>query len=673
MAAPHDWFSHIWTEQTLMRLIGSSQQQVEIRTSERMPQSFMVPLSLLQHYCPKLRPSPTGQTFVLETSRPVLTLFFGWLYTGKVDSSDWHDLTELYFLGNAVESIALKRSTITQLQKACRNDQGNNTELFHYEHISVIEEMDDVGVNDDPSNYPKSSLFFMRLFQRSFREQKEPDDCLCCHDYCRYHDHESEAERLATCGASSLISNPSDPAPLGVPVNAPVNVPVRDPSDVVKPESVVRKARKSKGPVRTSLKKALASGIDDDSSYEARTTASRSGTPKGKATGDTWLTVQSRAPADYPAEYHGLLTSLPQVQSIRPSNWLEIGVEAEGVDQLPKPDRIIAAAMSWNAEDYAQTKCTFFNQYDAAITDRQNWLKTLRFGGSKSKEKAERLLAMWESLGWLKSPETITNNRLQHPNALEPASEPPGMTNSETTRPRISFGAKWSEEEKNAVAQIMKSINADESCARLSVKQRVRICNKRLESSYGYYRTDRAVEVQWYRTQEELAGATTAETNSQVISDDSFNSEDKDFVEDTGKRPGLWSSQEQEEMLEIMDALERTAAHKDTTINQRAEICRLRLKARFGTDRTPVAIAVRYRILRRSREANQDGDMESAVDDSAIDGTMPILLKTPLTTARDDRTGSAVLNTSESMSKTRWTEQEDKTMIELFKTNRGGS
>jgi len=188
-----------------------------------MPQSFMVPQSLLRHYCSQLQPdfALPGQPFVLETNRPVLTLFFGWLYTGKVDSSDWHNLTELYFLGHAAGSVALKRSTITQLQKACRNDQRNRTELFHYGHISVIEEMvgassplsryvedtyfnhwspeaDCDGVNDDPSDHPKSSLFFKRLFQRSFKEQKEAENCSCCHDHCKYHGHENEAERLAS-------------------------------------------------------------------------------------------------------------------------------------------------------------------------------------------------------------------------------------------------------------------------------------------------------------------------------------------------------------------------------------------------------------------------------------------------------------------------------------------
>lgn len=118
----------------------------------------MVPRSLLLHYCPRLQPSTLpGQPFVLESSRPVLTLLFSWLYTGKIDSSDWHTLTELYFLGNAAGSVALKRCAITKLQKACRNDQDSRTDLFHYEHISVIEEM--VGASSSLSRYVEDTYF----------------------------------------------------------------------------------------------------------------------------------------------------------------------------------------------------------------------------------------------------------------------------------------------------------------------------------------------------------------------------------------------------------------------------------------------------------------------------------------------------------------------------------
>jgi len=181
----------------------------------------MVPRSLLSFYCPKLHPSPTvfKHPYVLETSRALLTLFFGWLYTGKVNTTSWYDLTELYFLGHIAGCVALMRSSISQLQKVCRDDQRNHTELFHYGHISVIEEMVgassplsryvedtyfnhwrpavDDSVSDDSSKHPESAAFFKKLFERSFLEQREAVNCSCCHDYCKYHDH-SEEERLAS-------------------------------------------------------------------------------------------------------------------------------------------------------------------------------------------------------------------------------------------------------------------------------------------------------------------------------------------------------------------------------------------------------------------------------------------------------------------------------------------
>jgi hypothetical protein len=82
----------------------------------------MVPRSLLLHYCHNLEPTLAllGRPFVFETTRPVLTLFFDWLYTGKVDTADWHDTTELYFLGSLTSCVAFTRTAILKLQKVCR-------------------------------------------------------------------------------------------------------------------------------------------------------------------------------------------------------------------------------------------------------------------------------------------------------------------------------------------------------------------------------------------------------------------------------------------------------------------------------------------------------------------------------------------------------------------------
>ena len=197
----------------------ANQQQIEIRSNERMPLSLGVPHAVLHFYCPQT-PALIGQPVILETTRAVLQLFFYWLYRGTVDTTNWHDVTELYFLGHSLNSVALMRSAITEMQKICRDDENDDTELFHYGHISVIDDMvgtssgllyyiegtyfnhwrpsDDEDVNDNPREHQKTNLFFKKLFERSFKEQREGANCSCCHDYCKYHGHESEAERLAS-------------------------------------------------------------------------------------------------------------------------------------------------------------------------------------------------------------------------------------------------------------------------------------------------------------------------------------------------------------------------------------------------------------------------------------------------------------------------------------------
>lgn len=358
----------------------------------------------------------------------------------------------------------------------------------------------------------------------------------------------------------------------------------------------MNRARKS---VRRTTLSELASEYGDSVLHKTRATASRDGTPKVKTADDTWLTVMSRAPVGYPADYHGLLMSLPQVQSIKPPDWLESGLSAEGIDQLPEPDRIIAAAMSWNAEDYAQTKCNFFNQYDPAIRDQSRWLKILKFGGSKPKEKGERLLAMWESLGWLEAPDATANNEIQRRKGSI-------ASNARTQTPR-SAKLVESVEERNASSK---------------------------------------------------------------------------------RAAPAWSPQENDAMMRIMDGLEADPTHANTTTAQRAEMCRQRLKTQYGTDRTSVAILIRYHKHRRDREAVQSSENTIALDNFAAGASLPnILTNAPLTirplgtvftaindsrcdtVASDDRVDSAAPSSTTEVKKRseRWTNEEDQALSEIFK------
>lgn len=330
--------------------------------------------------------------------------------------------------------------------------------------------------------------------------------------------------------------------------------------------------------------------------HETRATASRDGTPRVKTTDDTWLTVMSRAPVGYPADYHGLLMSLPQVQSIKPPDWLEVGLNAEGIVQLPEPDRIIAAAMSWNAEDYAQTKCNFFNQYDPTIQDQSRWLRILKFGGSKPKEKGERLLAMWEILGWLGTSNAAANDETQDQTVL--------------TIPRA-----------------------------------------RIQTARG------------------------AKMIESVEEQDS-----------SSKRCVSWTSEEEDAMMGIMDALEGDPTHANLSTQQRADVCRLRLRSQFDTDRTSVAILIRYRKLKREREAIQS--FEDATTNSATVGSLHnALVDVPLATrprgieftainnpldravTKEDRVDSAAPSSTNELKKKseRWTNEQDKALAEIYK------
>lgn len=289
--------------------------------------------------------------------------------------------------------------------------------------------------------------------------------------------------------------------------------------------------------------------------------------------------------------------SVPQVQSIKPPDWLESGLNAEGIDQLPEPDRIIAAAMSWNAEDYAQTKCNFFNQYDPTIQDQSRWLRILKFGGSKPKEKGERLLAMWESLGWLDPPDAVVNDETQHQTVLT-------ASKARTQTPRS--------------AKMVESV------------------------------------------------------------------EEKDV---SSKRCVSWTPEEEDTMIRIMDALERDPTHANLSTPQRADVCRLRLRSQFDTDRTSVAILIRYRKHRRDREAVRSTGNTIDPANSAVGASLhDILSNAPLTIrplgtqftainnhvgntiASDDRVDSAApSSTNEAKKAERWTEEEDQALREIFK------
>ncbi|THW00394.1 hypothetical protein D6D26_05676 [Aureobasidium pullulans] len=690
MSAPRGWDSHIWTDQTTMRLMRANQQQIEIRSNERMPLSLGVPHAVLHFYCPQI-PALVGQPVVLETTRAVLQLFFYWLYRGTVDTANWHDVTELYFLGHSLNSVALMRSAITEMQKICRDDENDDTELFHYGHISVIDDMvstssglfhyiedtyfnhwrpsDDEDVNDNPREHQKTNLFFKKLFERSFKEQREGANCSCCHDYCKYHGHESEAERLATCGRDTALASTSKHQESSAPV--------------LKPAQAQRRARKSRSSGHGLIANQDFSSMDEDDLplRVVRASAPRAGTPKrDKPSAETWLKVRSHAPVDYPADYHAKLTSLPLVNAIKVPNWLETGLEAEGVQQLQEPDRVIAAAMSWTAEEYAQTKCIFFEQYATAMQPgmqrrtMEHWRNTLKFGGNKPKERAERLLAMWESLGWLEEHQYTSTHA-----APSPSTPVNTICSDESLLARdlpVKSGRSkiWSEEEKKALAEIVKGIGADPSLANLDVIQRSTIGSERLKAQFGYIRTPHAIANQWPKKQAKCPSTTTERgyqageesgsvirsTSAETTSNNSKTNHSafadnyqaaSDLNGDKGKSRS-WTEREDKALTDILDDLEHTEVAKT---GKRFDVCSQRLLADHNIVRTTAACIGRYQRLVHPSQVTANSDVgEDPVSDKPHDERIPANNDN-----HDHSAGKKVLSM--------WTPEEDDLMVASMK------
>ncbi|KEQ86711.1 hypothetical protein M438DRAFT_353813 [Aureobasidium pullulans EXF-150] len=642
MSAPRGWDSHIWTDQTTMRLMRANQQQIEIRSNERMPLSLGVPHAVLHFYCPQT-PALIGQPVILETSRAVLQLFFYWLYRGTVDTTNWHDVTELYFLGHALKSIALMRSAITEMQKICRDDANDDTELFHYGHISVIDDMvstssglfhyiedtyfnhwrpsDDEDVNDNPREHQKTNLFFKKLFERSFKEQREGANCSCCHDYCKYHDHESEAERLATCGRDTALASTSKHQESTTPIS--------------KPAQAQRRARKSRSSGHGLIANQDFSSMDEDDLplRVVRASAPRAGTPKrNKPSAETWLKVRSHAPVDYPADYHAKLTSLPLVNAIKVRNWLETGLEAEGVQQLQEPDRVIAAAMSWTAEEYAQTKCIFFEQYATAMQPgmqrhtMEHWRNTLKFGGNKPKERAERLLAMWESLGWLREQHYNSTDASQDPRTpMNATHHDEDLLMTDLSHNAGSFINTWSEEEIEAMIEIMEGISADSSLAKLDFRHQTAIASERLKAQHEYERTPKAINHQWHRQQSRRGAARKARS---------------------------WTEREDKALIDILGGLEHTEVAKT---KKRFDVCSQRLLADHNIVRTTAACMARSQRLAHPSQVTANSDVgEDPTSDKPHDDRIP---------ANNDNHDHSAGNKAPPL----WTPEEDRFMLASMK------
>jgi len=412
-----------------------------------------------------------------------------------------------------------------------------------------------------------------------------------------------------------------------------------------------------------------------------RASAPRAGTPKrDKPSAETWLKVRSHAPVDYPADHHAKLTSLPLVNAIKVPNWLETGLEAEGVQQLQEPDRVIAAAMSWTAEEYAQTKCIFFEQYATAMQPgmqrrtMEHWRNTLKFGGNKPKERAERLLAMWESLGWLEEHQYTSTHA-----APSPSTPVNTICSDESLLARdlpVKSGRSkiWSEEEKKALAEIVKGIGADPSLANLDVIQRSTIGSERLKAQFGYIRTPHAIANQWPKKQAKCPSTTTERgyqageesgsiirsTSAETTSNNSKTNHSafadnyqaaSDLNGDKGKSRS-WTEREDKALTDILDDLEHTEVAKT---GKRFDVCSQRLLADHNIVRTTAACIGRYQRLVHPSQVTANSDVgEDPVSDKPHDERIPANNDN-----HDHSAGKKVLSM--------WTPEEDDLMVASMK------
>jgi hypothetical protein len=716
MAAPSEgWESHIWTHKsamqvnpvsmleylviyadnhTLRRLMRQDQEQIQIQSCNSMPLTISVFRALLQFYCPGQNVA-AGTPLLLGSTRDiVLNLFSDWLYTGQIENAAWDEIVELYVLGSSLSSIALMRSAMSELQKICRNDTLNHTQLFDQTRLATIKTqidpssalfhyVEDTYFNhwtlDDAASHQSNDpseidgLMYKRLFARSINGEREGSNCSCCHDYCKYHEHESDAERLASkstfdfptcllltasdlaCGIASSFS--------GAQRHAAVS------------QTTITQAKASKRPTalstqttRKSMVQRMFGDSDQDMAYETRS-ASRAATPD-----KTWLDVHNQAPVHFPANHHGLLTSLPLVNSIKSNNWLEIGLGAEGVDKLPEPDRIIASAMGWTGEEYAQTKCMFFEQYahnmlpGVAKKTRDHWRNILKFGGGRSKERADRLLDMWEILGWLDmanyNMQSINDKAVSDALSLNNAShqqstmsemyvhqnQVAALANNRSIRRRRTMPEKslsgldtegdvpktgsavrnWSEHEDQALVKILKSLET----RKLGTVETAKICSERLASEYGVQRSLNAVAAHRRKMDTEVDTSNIGGGNRVGLGSNDSTSVSEAQAAFT-KKGSAWTAKEDETLINLFDGFRNDPKYATAPVIKCYEACSQRMQSVFNSDRTPIAVRCRVHFLKGKRQ-REDDDEDGADDGDDSDEDMQSRQRSrPRLTAQD--------------------------------------
>ncbi|TIA39154.1 hypothetical protein D6C78_03500 [Aureobasidium pullulans] len=189
--------------------------------------------------------SPPTEPLLIEADANVLKLFVSWLYTGKFhmirqhllqddddDDDKWYiGITKLYILADWLNCTALERLIVTAQQDRLMGSRWNlptwrsidllshssleSSGLYQY-YLTVYDQHWDGHVGDQThpdgqsipatlSEDPMPPHFAYRVLLMKLRTAQnnkgEEKDCQCCRDRCKFHRHESEEERKATCGS----------------------------------------------------------------------------------------------------------------------------------------------------------------------------------------------------------------------------------------------------------------------------------------------------------------------------------------------------------------------------------------------------------------------------------------------------------------------------------------
>ncbi|THW39756.1 hypothetical protein D6D21_07156 [Aureobasidium pullulans] len=247
------WKRNVWRSKTVSRLCVDSD-MISLKSKEkRGPKIFHVHRALLCFYSPyhdKLlngsfleATSPPTEPLLMEANANVSKLFVSWLYTGKIhmprehlsqtddDDAKWYiGVTKLYILADWLNCIALERLIVTAQQDhtddcwslpASRSfgllshSSLESSGLYQYyltvyaQHwVGHVRDGTHPGGQSIPatlSEDPMPPHFAYRVLLMKLRtaqnNKDEEKDCQCCHDRCKFHRHESEEERKATCGS----------------------------------------------------------------------------------------------------------------------------------------------------------------------------------------------------------------------------------------------------------------------------------------------------------------------------------------------------------------------------------------------------------------------------------------------------------------------------------------